>query len=148
MSSLPAVTSPSRLEDLYQHYHQGWIRKDPELIASLHSEDSLFWFHDGSGPLTGRAALRAYCVQMFSRYRFEHEQVRILFGRAHWVLEWVMAVSLQDAAGQPFVARVEMLDVVDVNDAGEVTRKDVYMNGAQAQAAFKRAGISIEEGIR
>jgi len=32
-------------------------------------------------------------------------------------------------------ASVDLLDVVDVNAAGEVTRKDVYINGAQ-QAAF------------
>jgi hypothetical protein len=35
-----------------------------------------------------------------------------------------------------------MLDVVTLNRAGEVTRKDVYMNGAEAQAAFARAGIA------
>jgi hypothetical protein len=34
-----------------------------------------------------------------------------------------------------------MLDVVTVNSRGEVARKDVYMNGGEAQAAFARAGI-------
>lgn len=148
MSILPAVGSPSRLEGIFERYHQGWLARDPNRIASLHSNDTTFWFHDGTPPLQGRAALRFYCVQMFSRYQFENQQRRVLFGQAHWVLEWTMVVSLQDTAGQPFEARVEMLDVVDVNDAGEVTRKDVYMNGAQAQAAFRRAGISIDEGIK
>jgi hypothetical protein len=34
-----------------------------------------------------------------------------------------------------------MLDVVTVNSLGEVARKDVYMNGKQADLAFARAGI-------
>jgi hypothetical protein len=34
-----------------------------------------------------------------------------------------------------------VLDIVTVNAVGEVTRKDVYMNGKQTQAAFARAGI-------
>jgi hypothetical protein len=35
-----------------------------------------------------------------------------------------------------------MLDVVTLNQAGEVTRKDVYSNGAQRRDAFSRAGFA------
>ena len=52
-----------------------------------------------------------------------------------------MVLSLAEPDGSPFTARVEMLDVVTVNPLGEVARKEVYMNGKQAQAAFARAGI-------
>jgi hypothetical protein len=50
-----------------------------------------------------------------------------------------MILDLKDADGKPFTAKVEMLDVVTVNTAGEVTRKDVYVNGAQRGDAFSRA---------
>ena len=52
-----------------------------------------------------------------------------------------MVLALKEPGGAPFTARVEMLDVVTVNSRGEVTRKDVYVNGAQSQPAFARAGI-------
>ena len=67
---------------------------------------------------------------------------RRLYGADHWVFEWTMVLALSEPGGVPFTARVEILDVVTLNRAGEVTRKDVYMNGAQRQAAFARAGIA------
>jgi hypothetical protein len=39
-------------------------------------------------------------------------------------------------------ARVEMLDLGAIDANSLVTRKDVYMNGAQSGAAFQRAGIT------
>lgn len=129
-------------DELFARYHVGWETRDPDRIASLHSEDSIYWLHDGSEPVRGREALRQYCIGVFARHPFTFELRRSLFAERHWVLEWVMVLPLKDTAGQPFTARVEMLDVVDFNDAGEVTRKDVYMNGAQSQAAFARAGIA------
>jgi hypothetical protein len=65
-----------------------------------------------------------------------------LFGDAHWVYEWVMLVDFVDTEGTPFTARVDMVDIIDVNPAGEISRKDVYMNGLQYQAAFVRAGLA------
>jgi hypothetical protein len=53
-----------------------------------------------------------------------------------------MVLALDEPGGTAFTARVEMLDVVTLNRTGEVTRKDVYVNGAQGQAAFARAGIA------
>ena len=61
--------------------------------------------------------------------------------RSRWVADWTMVLALKEPGGAPFTARVEMLDVVTVNSRGEVTRKDVYVNGAQSQPAFARAGI-------
>ena len=52
-----------------------------------------------------------------------------------------MVLNLAGKVAEPFTAKVEMLDVVTVNPAGEVTRKDVYMNGAQRRDAFSRAGL-------
>jgi SnoaL-like domain len=126
---------------LFERYHVGWETRNPDLIASLHSDDTLFWLHDGSEPVKGREALRRHCAGLFSAYRFSFEMGRLLYGADHWVFEWTMVLSLAEPSGTPFTARVEMLDVVTVNAAGEVTRKDVYLNGKQSQAAFARAGV-------
>lgn len=129
------------LPELFERYHVGWETKDPDLIASLHSRDTVFHLHDGSAAVHGREALRQSCIAMFAQFNFTHEVGRALYGEDHWVIEWTMVLSLKEPGGAPFTARVGMLDVVTVNPRGEVTRKDVYMNGAEAQAAFARAGI-------
>jgi hypothetical protein len=125
---------------LFARYHVGWTTRNPDLIASLHSADTIFWLHDEAAPINGREALRKHCVDLFTKYRFGLEEGRMFFGADYWIFEWKMILGLTDAAGKPFTAKVEMLDVVTVNPAGEVTRKDVYMNGAQRRDAFSRAG--------
>lgn len=130
-----------RTEAVFERYHVGWETRDPDYIAASHSEDTVFQMHDGSPPVIGRDALRESSKAMFATYDFTFEPGRLLFGDDHWVFEWKMVLSLADKDGTPFEAGVEMLDVVTLNEADEVTRKDVYMNGAQAQQAFMRAGI-------
>lgn len=130
------------LAALFERYHVGWETRNPDLIASLHAEDTLFWLHDGSEPVRGREALRRHCAGLFASFDFVHEPGRQLYGADHWVLEWTMVLALAEPNGMPFSARVEMLDVVTVNARGEVARKDVYMNGKQSQDAFARAGIA------
>ena len=131
----------SPLAAVFERYHVGWETRDPDLIASLHSEDTIFWLHDGSDPVKGRNALRRSCAEMFAAFKFYPVTDRILYGEDHWTLEWTMVVSLVEPDGTPFTAQVQMLDVVTVNARREVVRKDVYWNGQQAQAAFARAGI-------
>ena len=141
MSGAARVAEASPLAAIFERNHVGWETKNPELIASLHSEDTIFWLHDGSEPVSGRNALRRHCTEMFAAFDWSHVTGRMLYGEDHWTLEWTMILSLTEPNGSPFTARVEMLDVVTVNPLGEVTRKDVYMNGKQAEAAFARAGI-------
>ena len=131
----------SPLAAIFERYHIGWETRNPDMIASLHSEDTIFWLHDGSDPVQGRDALRRHCAGLFAQFDFSLEMGRQLYGEDHWVFEWTMLLSLAEPGGSPFTARVEMLDVVTVNPLGEVARKDVYMNGKQAEAAFARAGI-------
>lgn len=142
MATTAQVAQASPLAAIFERYHVGWETRDPDMIASLHSEDTVFWLHDGSDPVTGRNALRQHCVELFAAFDFSHVMGRVLYGEDHWTLEWTMVLSLAERDGSPFTARVEMLDVVTVNALGEVVRKDVYMNGKQAQAAFARAGIA------
>lgn len=131
----------SPLAAIFERYHVGWETKNPDLIASLHSEDTIFWLHDGSDPVKGRDALRRHCSGLFASFAFSHVMGRQLYGEDHWTLEWTMVLSLAEPDGSPFTARVEMLDVVTVNPLGEVVRKDVCLNGKQSQAAFARAGV-------
>jgi hypothetical protein len=137
--SVAAQASP--LAAVFERYHVGWETRNPDMIASLHSEDTIFWLHDGSEPVKGREALRRHCAGLFATFDFSAAMGRQLYGEDHWVFEWTMILSLAEPNGSPFTARVEMLDVVTVNPLGEVARKDVYMNGKQAEAAFARAGI-------
>src|ERR1044071_3877075 len=141
MSVTAQAAQASPLAAIFERYHVGWETRNPDLIASLHSEDTIFWLHDGSDPVTGRDALRRHCAGLFAAFDFTHAIGRLLYGEDHWIFEWTMVLSLAEPGGSPFTARVEMLDVVTVNPRGEVARKDVYMNGKQAQAAFARAGI-------
>ena len=134
-----AQTSP--LAAIFERYHVGWETRNPDMIASLHSEDTVFHVHDGSAAVHGRQALRQRCIETFEKFDFTFEIGRLLYGDDHWVFEWTMVLALKEPGGAPFTARVEMLDVVTVNSRGEVVRKDVYMNGGETQAAFARAGI-------
>jgi hypothetical protein len=135
------VAQASRLAAIFERYHVGWETRNPDMIASFHSEDTIFWLHDGSDPVEGREALRRHCTGLFAAFSFSFEMGRRLYGEDHWVFEWTMILSLAEPNGTPFTARVEMLDVVTVDALGEVARKDVYMNGKQADAAFARAGV-------
>lgn len=127
-------------QDLFARYHVGWTTRNPDLIASLHSLDTMFWLHDGEEPVHGREALRKHCVGLFAKYQFGFEDGRMFFGPDYWIFEWKMIIDLVDTAGKAFTAKIEMLDVVTANAAGEVTRKDVYVNGVQRGEAFSRAG--------
>ena len=142
MSVTAQVAQASPLAAIFERYHVGWETRNPDLIASLHSEDTIFWLHDGSEPVKGREALRRHCAGLFAAFNFSHAVERLLYGEDHWVLEWTMILSLAEPDGSPFTARIETVDVVTVNARGEVTRKDVYMNGKQSQAAFAKAGIA------
>jgi hypothetical protein len=141
MSNLKPLNRTLSAEELFARYHVGWETRDPNLIASLHSEDTTFWMHDGSKPVHGREALREHCAGLFAAYKFAFEPIRTIYGADHWIFEYAMVLDLNDKAGAAFTAKVDMLDVMTFDKAGLVTRKDVYMDVAQAQAAFQRAGI-------
>jgi uncharacterized protein (TIGR02246 family) len=129
------------LQAIFDRYHQAWEDKDPDAIVALHSEDSTFALRGGEEPVHGRAALRARFEGVFASFPdYRAEVQRLILGDGHWVLEWTMVIDLVATDGAPFTARIDLLDVVDVNDRGEVIRKDVYVDGAQQTAVYRRAG--------
>ena len=133
----PAQTSA--LKAAFGRYHVGWETQDAGLVASLHSADSVFLLHDGSPAVVGRDNIQRHVEGLFRKYpalAFEPD-TRTLFGDGRWVFEYTMVLG---SAGQ--TARVRMIDVVDVNADGEVTRKEVFLDPAQAQAALAKAGLA------
>lgn len=129
-------------EALFDRYHIGWETRNAEMIASLHSTDTVFQLHDGSEPVIGRDALRDHCRTLFATYDFSQIMGRRLYGADYWTFDWTMVLTLGLPDGSRFIAHVDMLDVVMVNPAGEVVSKHVYPDTAQMQAAFARAGIA------
>lgn len=130
------------LEEIFNRYHEAWEAKDPDAIAALHSEDSTFALRAGEQRVQGRAALRAHFKGVFDTYPgYRADVQRLILGDGCWVLEWTMVIDLLEPEGQPFTARIDLVDVVNVDERGLVTRKDVYVDGAQRAIAFGRAGV-------
>jgi uncharacterized protein (TIGR02246 family) len=142
IAAQPEVRHDRRsLQAIFDRYHQAWDDKDPDAIVALHSEDSTFALRGGEERVHGRAALRAHFEGVFASFPgYRAEVQRLLLGDGHWILEWTMVVDLVGTDGAAVTARIDLLDVVDVNDRGEVIRKDVYVDGAQQMEAYRRAG--------
>lgn len=137
----PGVAHP--LQKVFDTYHAAWESNDAQRIAALHSPDGMFWMRDGSEPVRGREALARHYAGVFARFpHFGWEMHRVMFGEDFWVFEWTMVANVTDKAGEAFTAKVDMVDVVNVDAHGQVTRKDVYINNAQAQAMYARMGAA------
>ncbi|MDP3748297.1 MAG: nuclear transport factor 2 family protein [Phenylobacterium sp.] len=136
----PATAHP--LQKVFDACHAAWESNDPQRIVALNSPDAMFWMRDGSAPVRGREALAKHYAGVFARFpHFGWEMHRTMFGEDFWVFEWTMVANLTDTNGEAFTAKVDMVDVVNVNAAGLVTRKDVYVDGAQAAAMYARMGV-------
>jgi uncharacterized protein (TIGR02246 family) len=138
----PEVTvQREELQRVFDRYHAAWEAKDPDAIAALHTEDSTFALRSGGTRVRGRDVLRGHFAQIFRDFPgYRAEVHRLLLGDGHWVLEWTMAVDLPAVEGGSFTARIDLVDVVDVDADGLVTRKDVWVDGVQQAAAYRRAG--------
>ena len=58
MPATALAKHPTSLREVFERYHVGWETRNPDLIASLHSDDTVFHVHDGSAAVHGREALR------------------------------------------------------------------------------------------
>jgi len=58
-------------EATFERYAYAWERRDPDAIAALHTEDSVFQLHSaGQEPARGREAVReAFDPKEYSRLR-------------------------------------------------------------------------------
>src|SRR5437879_11864715 len=88
------------LVDLAKEYSAAWDQHDPDAIAAMHTDDSVFQMHDIHAPATGREAVRDLIGSLLAAtpdLRFELKRVH--FGTEHFVSEYVMSGT---AEGKPF----------------------------------------------
>lgn len=128
-------TAPLRA--IFDRYHAAWEAKDPSRIAAMHSADSSFVLHGNGERVFGRDSLEKHYAGIFETYPgYRSHVARLLLGDDHWVLEWTMEIDVPDAEGGTRTARVDLVDVVDVDQNGLVSRKDVWVDAAQQASAF------------
>jgi hypothetical protein len=116
------------LTAISERYFAAWAARDPDAIVALHTDDTRFWTHLGTGPVHGRGAVRAAFAEIFERFPdFCYQTYRVLYGESHWVLDWALI------SGD---IRFDCLDVVEISPAGLVARKDTFIDAVQLQAAI------------
>lgn len=131
------------LVEFAKEYSGAWAVHDPDAIAAMHSDDSVFDLHDVGAPATGRAAVRDLIATLLGAVpdlRFELKRAH--FGAEHFVTEYVMTGT---AEGKPFA--IAGADVFTMRD-GLVGRKDTYLDwlayqrqvGVDPVATFKVLG--------
>ena len=126
-----------------QAYSGAWAAHDPDAIAAMHTDDSVFDLHEVKEPATGRAPVRDLIATLLTAVpdlRFEPRRAH--FGSEHFVTEYLMRGT---ADGKPFA--IAGADVFTMRD-GLVGRKDTYLDwlayerqvGVDPVAMFKALG--------
>ncbi len=111
------------IEDLAGQYHQGWVDRDPDVIAALHTEDSTFHMHGVADPAVGRGPVRDLVASLLTLVPDLHfEAKRVYLGADHIVFEYDMSGT---TGGTSFMC--DGADVIAVTD-GLVARKDTYLD--------------------
>jgi hypothetical protein len=127
------------IEEIHHRFDAAWTANDPDAVAAMFAEDGSFWLHDGSEPITGRAALRAHLTGLFRAYpNFKPNLYRAFYGDRHWVFDSYMTADMPIADGISEPIRVDLIDLVTLSEAGEVLRKDTFLDGAQAASELNR----------
>ena len=104
-------------------YSEAWSRHDPQAIAALHTEDSVFHVHNILDAFIGRAAIAEAVAAIFADSPdLSFERGRVHLGEDHIVSEYVMSGTL---LGRRFAC--EGTDIFSVRD-GLVARKDSYID--------------------
>ena len=119
------------VKELTEKYFEAWEKRDPDAIASLHTEDSVFHLHTaGQEPARGREEVRAAFGAMFEQFPdLSFEQVSLHIGENFWAVEWkVRATGLE----------ADLADVVTVED-GLVKSKQSYLDALSFQEQLEAA---------
>ena len=123
------VTAPPALDAkrISETYFAAWAARDPDAIAALHTEDTMFWSHFAGEPVRGRAAVRDTFAGLFETFEdFGFETYRVVYGDDHWVLDWALIARV---AGTP--VRFDCIDLVMLSPEGLVARKDTFIDASQ-----------------
>lgn len=130
------MSEPTKLDlaDIADRYAAAWLSHDPKAVVALHAPDSTFQAHGRSAEAQGHAALLQEFAGIFERYPdFGVEIHRLLLGDRHWTLDWTLTFQ---PPGKEERRGFHALDVVEVDGAGLVTRKDTFFDYAQVKAAM------------
>jgi uncharacterized protein (TIGR02246 family) len=130
------------LKQISERYFAAWEARDPDAIVALHTEDTRFWTHLGTDPVSGRDAVRATFAELFERFpEFGFETHRVLYGPDFWILDWALTFKTEGSGER---ASFDCLDVVNVSGDGLVARKDTFVDMVQLQAALPEADVAAE----
>jgi uncharacterized protein (TIGR02246 family) len=133
---------PLDLKQISERYFAAWEARDPDAIVALHTEDTRFWTHLGTEPVSGREAVRATFAEVFERFpEFGVETHRVLYGPNFWVLDWALTFKPEASDER---ASFDCLDVVNVSPDGLVARKDTFVDVVQLQAALPDVDVEAE----
>jgi uncharacterized protein (TIGR02246 family) len=131
------MTAAARLDvrALFDRYAAAFASHDAEAVSALHSADSTFCQRTGGAVVHGREAVRDAFAALFAQWPdLGFDVRRLLTGDRFWVLDWDLTATVNGRE-----VRFACLDVVDVDDRGLVTRKETFVDLAQAQASLARA---------
>ena len=107
MTATALAKHAASLQEVFERYHVGWETRNPDLIASLHSEDTVFHVHDGSAAVHGREALRKRCVDTFAKFDFSPR-----WGAGFMAMTIGIRMddgaALEEPGDAPFTSMVEM----------------------------------------
>ena len=133
---MPATAPPALdVKQISETYFAGWEARDPDAIAALHTEDTMFWSHYAGAPVRGRAAVRDTFAGLFETFEdFDFETYRVVLGDDHWVLDWALTARVD---GTP--VRFDCIDLVMLSPEGLVARKDTFIDASQIPAALLAA---------
>jgi len=130
------------LEAISERYFAAWEARDPDAIVSLHTEDTRFWTHLGTEPVSGTDAVRATFAELFERFpEFGFETHRVLYGPDFWILDWALTFQPE---GSEERRRFDCLDVVNLSPGGLVARKDTFVDMVQLQGALPDLDVEAE----
>jgi ketosteroid isomerase-like protein len=140
-ATLPkSAAQPLDIRAIYEHYVAVYATRDVEEIKKNHSIDSRFWLHNGGKPVVGRDAIAQTFAETFRLWpQTGFEVYRTIFHERGWILDWAMTAILKGPDGSDRPVRFDALDVVDVDEAGLVCRKDTFIDSTQVKAAFSAA---------
>jgi uncharacterized protein (TIGR02246 family) len=123
------------IQALFDRYAATFAMHDADAVSRLHTADSVFLQRTGEPAVQGRDAVRDAFAQLFARWPDLGFDVRRVFtGERYWVLDWDLTATVNGRE-----VRFACLDVVDVDGEGLVTRKETFVDQAQAQASLARA---------
>ncbi|GAA3046443.1 hypothetical protein GCM10020000_27960 [Streptomyces olivoverticillatus] len=123
--------------DLFERYHSCWEARDPDRIAELHTDGSVFHLHSGQDPVRGRAAIREAAAGMFEFVPdLAFDSVSLRVGEDFWVAQF----KLTGTSAVGAMVDVDLMDYVLV-EGGAVKEKHSYVDGAAMQAALAPAEV-------